>query len=116
LGYFAILESLLTHPPKPTDPYESITRQVKKKIALLDNRWTDRIDYTRFAGTPPETVWKRMYHYRSALAHGAKPDFGRELSALQNAETALNLLKETVKAVIRYALLEPQLLVDLREC
>jgi len=25
LGYFAILESLLTHHPKPTDPYDSIT-------------------------------------------------------------------------------------------
>src|SRR5207247_10961722 len=29
LGYFAILESLLTHNPKPTDPYDSITRQLK---------------------------------------------------------------------------------------
>ena len=39
LGYFAILESLLTHAPKPSDPYDSITRQVKKKLALLDNRF-----------------------------------------------------------------------------
>ena len=35
LGYFAILESLLTHPPKLTDPYDSITRQVKKQVSLL---------------------------------------------------------------------------------
>jgi len=33
LGYFAILESLLTHQPKQTDPYEFITRQVKTKVA-----------------------------------------------------------------------------------
>src|SRR5260370_10168530 len=32
LGYFAVLESLLTHPPMPSDPYDSITRQVKKKV------------------------------------------------------------------------------------
>ena len=32
LGYFAILESLLTHPPKQTDPYDSITQTTWFKI------------------------------------------------------------------------------------
>ncbi len=36
LGYFAMLESLLTHAPNPSDPYDSITRQVQKRRALLE--------------------------------------------------------------------------------
>ncbi len=116
LGYFAVLESLLTHPPKPSDPYDSITRQVKKKIALLNNRWNPRIDYGPFGGLKPDAVWAKMYAYRSRLAHGGKADFSRELARLGNHEQALKLIKETVKAVIRQALVEPRLLLDLRDC
>ncbi len=58
-----------------------------------------------------------MYHYRSLLAHGGVPNFQeRELRILRNHDNALKLLKDTVKATIRQALIEPQLLVDLREC
>jgi len=116
LGYFAILESLLTHQPKDTDTIDSITRQVKRKIALLDNRWQPRIDYERFQNTKPDTVWSKMYAYRSCLAHGSEPDFASDLQVLKDHNTALELLKQTVKAIIRQALLEPQLILDLREC
>src|ERR1700686_3377378 len=44
LAYFAILESLLTHKPEPNDPYSSITRQVKNKVALLNHRWSPSLD------------------------------------------------------------------------
>jgi hypothetical protein len=116
LGYFAVLESLLTHPPRPTDPYDSITRQVKKKLTLLDHRWSRRIDYSPFGDTPAETVWGKMYAYRSAVAHGGTPDFNSLLSVLRNHATALRLLQETAKAVVRYALEEPLLVLDLRDC
>ena len=116
LGYFAVLESLLTHPPKGTDPYDSVTRQVKKKISLLDNRWTRRIDYSLFGGGAPDTVWNKMYAYRSLLAHGGSTNFTGDLTTLGSHDQALQLVKETVKAVIRQALIEPRLLLDLREC
>ena len=116
LGYFAMLESLLTHPPKPTDPYDSITRQVKKKLALLDHRWPCKIEYSPFGGARPETIWSKMYSYRSLLAHGGVPNFQGELAALKSHELALKLIKETVKAVVRHVLAEPQLLLDLRDC
>lgn len=74
LGYFGILEAVLTHAPKPNDPYDSITRQVRKKIALLNNRWSHPIDYSAFGGAKPETVWEKMYGYRSRIAHGGNPD------------------------------------------
>jgi len=116
LGYFAILEALLTHAPKPTDPYESITRQVRQKVALLDNRWANHLDYTSFSGTPPDKVWTRMYGYRSLLAHGGATSFTGELACLGSHDNALKLIKETVKAVMRQALIEPQLLRDLQNC
>jgi hypothetical protein len=75
LGYFGLLEALLTHQPDPKDPLDSITRQVKNKVALLDNRFQRRLDYSPFAATNPDTIWTRMYDYRSRLAHGSTPDF-----------------------------------------
>lgn len=116
LGYFAILESLLTHQPKGTDTIDSITRQVKQKVLLLDNRWQPRIDYSPFPEKKPSAIWSKMYAYRSAIAHGAEPDFKSELKLLGDRSRALKLLKETVKGVLRQSLMEPQLLFDLRNC
>ncbi|MGA8743745.1 MAG: hypothetical protein WB561_21310 [Terracidiphilus sp.] len=117
LAYFVILESLLTHKPDPKDPYDSITRQVKSKIALLDHRWSPPLDYAEFKGTNLDTVWKKMYHYRSILAHGDTPDFNSaELKALGNHGNAMALLKSAVKATVQRALIEPQLLADLKNC
>jgi hypothetical protein len=76
------MESLITHPPRPTDTIDSITRQVKQKVMLLDNRWQPRIDYRSFGENRPDTIWKTMYSYRSCLAHGAKPDFKGDLQLL----------------------------------
>jgi hypothetical protein len=116
LGYFGILESLLTHRPNPNDPYDSITRQVKKKLVLLNHRWSTPLDYSFFAGAKPDIVWAKMYAYRSCLAHGATPDFTGELAILRDADQALKLLKSAVKAVARQALDEPRLVADLRDC
>ncbi|MEQ1760779.1 MAG: hypothetical protein ABL986_20925 [Vicinamibacterales bacterium] len=116
LGRFAILESLLTHPPKPSDPADSLTRQIVSKIALLDNRWKHRLDYARFDGAVSDRVWKAMYAYRSAAAHGDKPDFKKDLKVLKSANDASALLQDAVKAVLRHALAEPQLMLDLKRC
>ncbi len=116
LGHFAILESLLTHQPKKTDTIDSITRQIIKKVILLDNRWEPQIDYGPFHGAKRGTIWSAMYSYRSCLAHGGAPDFDGELRLLGNGDQALNLLKHAVKAVLRQSLIEPRLVVDLRSC
>jgi hypothetical protein len=97
LGYFAVLEALLTHKVKDTDTIDSITRQVKQKVILLNNRWFPPIDYGPFHGAKPERIWSTMYAYRSCLAHGGSPDFMNDLKQLGNREQALTLLKETVK-------------------
>jgi len=116
LGYFALLESLLTHKPRPYDTLDSITRQIKKKIALLDKRFQHHLDYGPFAGASADKIWGSMYHYRSTLAHGDTQGADGKLPILGNHGNALQLVKQTVKAVARQALTEPQLLDDLRNC
>jgi hypothetical protein len=116
LGYFAILESLLTHQPDAKDTIDSITRQVKRKLMLLDNRWKPPLDYAPFKGGTPESVWNKMYAYRSALAHGSEPDFKGNLNLLGDHRAALSLLRQAVKSVLRQAVAEPLLIRDLRDC
>ncbi len=116
LGLFGLLESLLTHKPNPTDAYQSITRQVTKKINLLNRRFAWRIDYSVFGSLSQESVWKKMYSYRSCVAHGERVEFKGDLQSLGNAQQALELLEATLKAVVRQTLLEPALIADLREC
>jgi hypothetical protein len=100
----------------PTDPYASITRQITKKLALLNHRLPVPINYGPFGGADPEKIWRKMYECRSKTAHGGALDFARDLKLLRSSEEALRLVKEATKAVIVQALREPQLLVDLREC
>jgi hypothetical protein len=117
LGYFALLEGLLTHNPKPTDPYDSITRQVKKKLNLLNHRFNKPIDYSKFSSASSDTIWSKMYSYRSMIAHGSTANFSTgELALLKSPVQALNLLRQTTKAVARHALVELQLIVDLKDC
>jgi hypothetical protein len=116
LGYFSVLESLLVHKPDPKDPTDSITRQVKKKITLLDNRWSPKLDYSTFYAAKPEDIWVKMYELRSAIAHGDAPDFRKSLKGLKDRSNARLLLTRAVRAIARQALLEPQLVSDLREC
>jgi hypothetical protein len=116
LGYFALLESLLTHAPVPTDPYDSITRQIKKKLTLLEHRLLYPIDFGEFGTEKHERIWAKMYDYRSKVAHGGKPNFTNEHKLLKSHQCALNLVRETAKAVITQALREPQLILDLQEC
>jgi mannitol/fructose-specific phosphotransferase system IIA component (Ntr-type) len=55
-----------------------------------------------------------MYGYRSSIAHDRKPDFKTpQLSVLQNANSANELIKEAVKKSLRQAYTEPQLIADL---
>jgi hypothetical protein len=117
LGAFALLESLLTHAPNQTDPYDSITRQVKKKLALLDHRWEPSLSYEPFGQSSAETVWGKMYAYRSNLAHGTHPPFASNLAGvLVSHEAAMRLLQHTVKTALRHVLVEPLLMADLRDC
>jgi hypothetical protein len=117
VGLFAIIESLLTHEPSRENPFDSIGHQLKKKIALLDNRWSPRLDYSVFEKGGAEQVWGQLYSYRSIVAHGGRPDFaGKKLNMLRSADVANAFLSGVARSLLRQALIEPRLLLDLREC
>ena len=116
LGYCTISRGAAHACSTYTDHSDSITRQIKRKLALLNNRFQPLIDYAPFGGLSSDKIWGKMYAYRSCLAHGGTPQFAGELKELRNHAAALKLIKEAVKSVICQALLDPQLLLDLKEC
>jgi hypothetical protein len=115
LGYFAILESVLTHQPMPDDRYDSLTRQITNKLALLNRRWDPTFDYSPLGGASHEKIWPLMYAYRSAIAHGVKLDFTKKLALLKNADVANALVIDAVRKTIRQAYVEPRLVKDLHD-
>ena len=118
LGYFSIIESLVSHTPKQTDPYDSITRQVRNKISLLNNRFSHPIDYEGFFGkhTKPATIWSKLYNLRSHIAHGANVDFQSDFKILKNKANAFGFIIHVVKRLLVHGLDEPSLIRDIKHC
>jgi Apea-like HEPN len=115
LALFTIIEFLITH--KPIDTGDSITRQVSNKIPLLSHRFSQEINYSQFFQSASEnTIWKKLYTYRSSIAHGSEPDFTKDLSVLRDEATVRQFLKFVVKKLLQHSLVEPQLYTDLKEC
>jgi hypothetical protein len=74
LGHFGVLEDLLSHPPEPHDPVDSITRQLRRNLVLLDHHRPPRAGLGLDA-SPNATaaqVISHLYSYRSAVAHGGE--------------------------------------------
>jgi hypothetical protein len=116
LGMFAVIESAICHRPKSTETGDSLTHQVRTKLPLFTHRFPDAIDYSVYFGdTPEDTVWAKLYDYRSHLAHGGKPDFAGKLSVLKGRGNVATFLRVMTKALLRNSLKEPQLYMDLRE-
>ena len=117
LGLFSVMECLLTHSPDPKDPTDSLTRQIKAKIPLLRKRFDRTLDYTAFFESANEdTVWGKLYSYRSRIVHGESAVISGDLSILRNREKIIEFLRETVKLLLLLALREPVLLIDLKKC
>ena len=112
LGLFSVLESLLTHNPR--GEIDSINRQIRKKITLVQRRLPRQISYSYFDSAPTETIWNKLYEFRSRIAHGGNIDFDKSLSLLRDSYTVESFLKEAIRLVLRGALEEPDLFIDLR--
>lgn len=113
LGLFAIIELLLTHNPQDKDNADSLTHQVSTKIPLLDKLLPERIDYSPFTATPA-AVWKKLYGYRSKIAHGAKIEFACDFRELKSPDVARDFVQMTCQKLIRHAIQEPELYEDLK--
>jgi hypothetical protein len=112
LGLFAVIEVLITHDPEGS--YDSLGHQIKTKIALLERRFADPLNYGEFRPAKNEKVWSLLYAFRSRVAHGAPIDFSRGLKVLGNPQTATKFLRQATKQLLRCALLDPELVLDLR--
>lgn len=124
LGYFSVLESLLSHAPQPGDPVDSITRQLKRNLILIDNRLAEdaRLPLSGFKKTTGTAqVVGKLYSVRSAYAHGSGGTDAVEWLADRLppdlASTPLwlpKLMRILTRRVLQAALREPQLITDLR--
>lgn len=112
LALFAVLESLLTHNPRGEE--DSISRQIRSKVALLEKRLTIPIDYSLFGVAQPETIWKRLYELRSRIAHGTSVVFEKQLSILDDAVSVEAFMWKTVRSLLRGAMTESSLYADLK--
>ena len=82
LGYFSILEILLTTNKSKNIIENSINHQLQKKIKLLNNRLDNPLnflDYFKGSNTnTTEKIIEKLYQYRSDIAHGNISDFEKE--------------------------------------
>ncbi|QEG27574.1 hypothetical protein GobsT_23300 [Gemmata obscuriglobus] len=122
LGYVSIIESLIAHKSDQNNPADSLTNQVSKKMALVGHRSKLPIPYDLLGvkGTNKHTMevqsWRILYSYRSAIAHGSKPNFSNEFSCLRSPAIALEFITRSTTALMRHYLDDPLLMNDLREC
>ncbi len=117
LGLFTAIESLITHKQRSSESGDSLRHQVSKKMPLLQNRLDVAFSGAAYFGEMSEnTMWAKLYDYRSCVAHGSEPNFEKELAALRRPACVYDFLRAAAKATLRQALREPQLLMDLKEC
>jgi hypothetical protein len=124
LLYSSLVEAILTHQPKPTDPTDSLTRQISSKMKLVSKRFDRRIEpgdyFTKHTGQLGTYVdlWRLFYgEVRSKIAHGNEPCFDRgKASKLESIEAINKYLHDTVRELIKLYLMEPDLMTDLKDC
>ncbi|MBN2180547.1 MAG: hypothetical protein JW715_01440 [Sedimentisphaerales bacterium] len=117
IGYFSIIETLITHAPRLNESLDSISHQIKNKLVLLRKRFERIIEYNSyFLNIKEKTLWSLLYSYRSCIAHGGIPDFVNKFQNLKSKEVVLDFLREIIKCLILYSLREPELMADLKNC
>jgi hypothetical protein len=121
LGYFSILEHILTHNKGRNIGHSSINLQLQNKLNLLNNRFNSMLDFHEYFNTPNTVdfikIIEKLYHYRSDIAHGSISDFEKELSILKNQKySSLKFIHELCRRVIIQYLKEPRLIEDLKKC
>jgi len=117
VGYFSIIESLITHPPRLTETLDSISHQLKNKMILLSKRFSREIKpEAYFLPIKVEQLWAKLYGFRSYLAHGSKPNFQTDFQTLKNQDMVVAFLKENIKELLLMAMQQPEFINDLKKC
>lgn len=118
LGYFTLIEMLITHKPDPSDSGDSLRKQLRNKMKLLNNRFQIKlIGNEYFQGEPNfTTIWNKLYDLRSEIAHGNNFDFSSYYQVLNSRKNVDAYLSCATRSLLQHSLFEPQLLADLKDC
>lgn len=117
VGLFSIIESLTTHAPRLTETLDSINHQITNKIILLRKRYARPISPDEyFLNSTEDKIWKKLYGYRSSIAHGSVANFNAEYQVLRDHSAVVRFLRDNVKELIIFALKNPEFMSDLRRC
>lgn len=124
LGYFSVIEGLLSHSPQVADPMDSIQRQLIRNINLLNNRLKmieKEIDFQAFGDCLPKKVLQKLYAYRSSIAHGGSVEnsIGEIKKLRMGNQTTDSLwvhdwMRSMTKKLLLCAIREPELVCDLK--
>lgn len=117
VGLFSIIESLITHAPRLSETLDSINHQITNKIILLRKRYSRTILPSQyFLHATEESIWKKLYGYRSAVAHGTPVSFESDYQVLKDRESVVRFLRDNLKELLLVAIQEPAFILDLRKC
>lgn len=117
VGLFSIIESLTTHAPRLTETLDSINHQITNKVILLRKQYARPVKPDQyFLTSTEEKIWKKLYGYRSSIAHGSVANFNAEYQVLRDHTTVAQFLRDNVKELIILALRNPEFMSDLRRC
>lgn len=116
LRYFALIEGLITHDPKP-GVRDSITHQLSTKMPLLMKRFSRPLTLSDFANeTDAGKLWRVLYKLRSRIAHGEEGFSADQQRELRDLPSTIKLVRESLKRIFLLALDDPELLFDLKAC
>lgn len=121
LSHISVLELLLTSYRPRSASDNSLSNQLQKKINLLNNLFTEKIDIRNYFNGPDtltiEIIMEKIYRYRNDIAHGNFSDFQNELQLIKGqVDKILLFLRELLRKVLIKSLEQPQLIRDLKEC
>lgn len=117
VGYFSIIESLVTHSPRLKESLDSISHQLANKLILLFKRFPKEVKYSDyFENTDPVKIWKKLYSYRSNIAHGNIVSFSNEHQVLKSIGNIKIFLETVIKSLLLLALEETEFVSDLKKC
>ncbi len=118
VGLFSIIESLITHAPRLSETLDSINHQIVNKVILLRKRFSRSIlPASYFMHASEESIWKKLYAYRSAVAHGTPISLEKsELQVLKGRDQVIKFLSDNVKELLLLSFREPEFISDLRKC
>ena len=120
VSYIACLEMLLVDSSQ--ERLKSITVQLQTKLSLLNNQFEKPIIISDYIKGPDTlklgNVIEVFYNYRSSIAHGNFLDFKKKLQLLEavSENEIFIFIKTVLKKTLIYALKNPELVRDLKEC